>query len=104
MGNDTEGTTRTIQSCNLEDAELVKTGYGKTRFLIDDSISGNKVMIRYWGPESKVSVHSHPYDEIWYVLEGKVEFVGKTYGVGSAILIPAGVEYGSDGAPKGATL
>ena len=48
-------------------------------------------MIRYWGPETNVPVHSHPYDEMWYVLEGEVIFGDTIYTAGSCVYIPKNV-------------
>ena len=61
-------------------------------------------MIRYWGPETDIPVHSHPYDEMWYVLDGEVDFGDTTYATGSVVYIPADTPYGPTRAPKGTTL
>ncbi len=61
-------------------------------------------MIRYWGPETDIPIHSHPYDEMWYVLECEAEFGDTVYTAGSCIYIPPDVPYGPTRAPKGAAL
>jgi mannose-6-phosphate isomerase-like protein (cupin superfamily) len=94
-----------MQGVNEKDVEKVKTGQGMTKFLIQNAKGeGANIMIRYWGPETDLAIHSHPYDEMWYVLEGEVEFGDTTYGVGSCIYIPKNVPYGPTRAPKGAAL
>ncbi len=94
-----------IQSVKEQDVEKVKTGRGMTKFLIQNAKGeGANVMIRYWGPETDIPIHSHAYDEMWYVLEGEVEFGDTAYGVGSCVYIPKHVPYGPTRAPKGAAL
>ena len=94
-----------IQAAHIDAVEQVRTGHGQTRFLIKNAPGeGANVMIRYWGPETNIPVHSHPYDEMWYVLEGEVEFGDATYTAGSVVYIPAGVPYGPTRAPKGTAL
>lgn len=94
-----------MQTANEKDVEKVKTGQGMTKFLIQNAKGeGANIMIRYWGPETNIPVHSHPYDEMWYVLEGEVEFGDRAYPVGTCVYIPAGVPYGPTRAPKGAAL
>jgi hypothetical protein len=55
-----------IQSVHVDQVEKVKTGHGMTKFLIkNEEGEGANIMIRYWGPETDIAVHSHPYDEMW---------------------------------------
>ncbi len=35
------------------------------------------MMIRHWGPDTDIPVHSHPYHEMFYVLEGEIEIGGR---------------------------
>lgn len=94
-----------IQSVHVDQVEKVKTGHGMTKFLIKNAAGeGANIMIRYWGPETNIAVHSHPYDEMWYVLEGEVEFGEAAYPAGSCVYIPKDVPYGPTRAPKGAAL
>ena len=94
-----------MQAAHVDGGEKVKTGQGMTKFLINNAQGeGANVMIRYWGPETDIPVHSHPYDEMWYVMEGEVEFGDAIYTAGSVVYIPKGVAYGPTRAPKGAAL
>ena len=85
---------------NTNDVELKKTGQGNTRFLYE-SKDGPNIMIRYWGPETDLDVHSHPYNEMWYVLEGEVQMGDTVYGPGAMIFIGKDVPYGPTRVPKG---
>ena len=94
-----------IQTAREQDVEKVKTGRGMTKFLITNKRGeGANIMIRYWGPETHIEVHSHPFAEMWYVLEGEVNFGDRTYAAGDCVYIPANVPYGPTTAPKGAAL
>jgi len=94
-----------VKTAHVEETEKVKTGQGMTKFLIQNAKGeGANIMIRYWGPETDIHIHSHPYAEMWYVLEGEVIFGDETYTEGSVIYIPAHVPYGPARAPKGAAL
>jgi quercetin dioxygenase-like cupin family protein len=96
---------KAMQTARIDAVEKVKTGHGMTRFLIrNPKGEGANIMVRYWGPETNIPVHSHPYDEMWYVLEGEVEFGDETFTEGAVIYIPAGVPYGPTRAPKGVAL
>jgi quercetin dioxygenase-like cupin family protein len=94
-----------VQIANANEIEKVKTGFGHTKFLIKNGKGeGPNIMIRYWGPETDVPIHSHPYDEMWYVLEGEVIFGDEVYTEGSCVFIPKNVPYGPARAPKGVAL
>ena len=94
-----------MQSVNEKDVEQVKTGHGMTKFLIQHKRGeGPNIMIRYWGPETYIPVHSHSYDEMWYVLEGEVEFSDQVFTQGACIYIPKDVPYGPTKAPRGVAL
>jgi len=96
---------REMQTAHTDEVEKVKTGHGMTRFLIKNGKGeGANIMIRYWGPDTNIPIHSHPYDEMWYVLEGEVEFGDTAYAAGACVYIPKGVPYGPTRAPKGAAL
>lgn len=93
------------QYAHVDDVEKVKTGQGMTKFLIQNAPGeGANIMIRYWGPETNIPIHSHPFAEMWYVLDGEVTFGDKTYTAGACVYIPKGVPYGPTTAPKGAAL
>jgi quercetin dioxygenase-like cupin family protein len=93
------------QTAHVDQVEKVKTGHGMTKFLIkNEAGEGANIMIRYWGPDTNIPIHAHPYAEMWYVLEGEVEFGDTAYSQGSVVYIPAGVPYGPTRAPKGAAL
>ena len=94
-----------MQTAVIDEVEKVKTGHGMTRFLIENKKGeGANIMVRYWGPETNIPVHSHPYNEMWYVLEGEVNFGDQTFNEGAVIYIPAFVPYGPTTAPKGVAL
>ncbi len=95
----------TIMSADVNQGEKVKTGHGMTKFLIENGPGlGANIMVRYWGPDTNIPIHAHPYDEMWYVLEGEVTFGDQTYTEGQVIYIPAHVPYGPTVAPKGVSL
>ncbi len=89
---------------NEQDVPLKKTGQGFTKFLFEGAGADPSIMIRYWGPETDLDVHSHPYNEMFYVLEGEVEMGGVAYGAGSCIFLSKDTPYGPTRAPKSATL
>ena len=90
---------------NERDVEEVKTTRGYSKFLVQhEKGEGPSIMIRVWGPETDIPVHSHSFNEMFYVLEGEVEMGDATYAVGSCIYIPKGVSYGPTRAPKGVKL
>lgn len=93
-----------MQTARIDEVEKVKTGHGMTRFLIKNPTEGPNIMVRYWGPETNIEVHSHPYNEMWYVLEGEVIFGDTAYTTGEVVFIPANVPYGPTTAPKGVAL
>ena len=92
-----------MQSAHIDAGEKVRTNQGMTKYLIQNS-EGANIMIRYFGPETDIRVHSHPYDEMWYVLEGEFEVGDAVYGAGSVVYIPADVPYGPTRSPQGASL
>jgi mannose-6-phosphate isomerase-like protein (cupin superfamily) len=53
------------------------------------------------GPDTNIPIHSHPYHEMFYVLEGEIEIGGVTYTAGSCIYIEKDTPYGPTRAPKG---
>ena len=109
-----------VVAVNEKDVKLVKSGHGKTKWLVPSkngapappSIMKTKKsstpmsasperMIRHWGPDTDIPVHSHPYHEMFYVLEGEIEIGGTTYTAGSCIYVEKGTPYGPTRAPKG---
>jgi quercetin dioxygenase-like cupin family protein len=94
-----------VHVVNEKDVELAKTGQGYTKFLYQSADgSGPSIMIRCWGPETDLDVHSHPYNELFYVLEGEVEMGGNVYTEGACIFISKDTPYGPTRSPKGARL
>jgi mannose-6-phosphate isomerase-like protein (cupin superfamily) len=94
-----------FQAVNIAEVEEKPTGQGVSQFLIrPESRQDPDIMIRNWGPETDLAVHSHPYNEMFYVLEGEVIMGDKAYSAGSCIYISANVPYGPTRAPKGAKL
>ena len=94
-----------MQVINEHDVDEVKTGRGYTKFLVDNKRGeGASIMIRIWGPETDIPVHSHDFSEMFYVLEGEVVMGDTTYTEGACIYIPKGVPYGPTTAPKGVRL
>ena len=61
---------------------------------------GPEMMIRHWGPDTDIPVHSHPYHEMFYVLEGEIEISGITYSAGACIYIEKDTPYGPTRAPR----
>ena len=91
-----------IHSVNEKDVEMAKSGRGYTKWLhVSSGQSGPEMMIRHWGPDTDIPVHSHPYHEMFYVLEGEIEIAGATYTAGACIYIEKGTPYGPTRAPKG---
>lgn len=94
-----------ILAVNERDVQKEKTGQGMTKFLIKNPPGeGANIMIRYWGPETNIPIHFHKQNEMWYVLDGEVQFGDTVYTAGACVYIPGGVRYGPTIAPKGATL
>jgi quercetin dioxygenase-like cupin family protein len=52
-------------------------------------------------PHSKVLPHSHPQDEILFVLRGELRFGPRVVVPGDALYIPGGTVYGFDVGPDG---
>lgn len=94
-----------VHAVNTNDVPLEKSGQGHTRRLMRPAErGGTEIMIRYWGPDTDLPIHSHPYNEMFYVLDGEVEMGDTVYKAGACIFIPKGVEYGPTRAPKGGTV
>lgn len=91
-----------VHAVNEKNVEMVKTNHGLTKFLHRKKEGeGPEIMIRHWGPDTDIPLHSHPYNEMFYVLEGEVEIGGTAYPTGSCIYIEKGTPYGPTRAPKG---
>ena len=85
-----------------KDVEKKKSGRGYTKWLhVSPGGSGPEMMIRHWGPDTDIPVHSHPYHEMFYVLEGEIEIGGTIYSAGSCIYVEKNTPYGPTRAPKG---
>ncbi len=91
-----------IFAVHEEDVEKKKSGRGYTKWLhVSPGGSGPEMMIRHWGPDTDIPVHSHPYHEMFYVLEGEIEIGGTIYRAGSCIYVEKNTPYGPTRAPKG---
>jgi quercetin dioxygenase-like cupin family protein len=91
-----------IVAVNEKDVKLVKSGHGQTKWLVPAKNGASPVMmIRHWGPDTNIPVHSHPYHEMFYVLEGEIEIGGTIYTAGACIYIEKDTPYGPTRAPKG---
>lgn len=91
-----------VYSVNESTVPMVKSGRGFTKFLHgSEKGTAPSIMIRHWGPETDIPVHSHPMNEMFYVLEGEIEIGGTVYAAGSCIYIEKGTPYGPTRAPKG---
>jgi quercetin dioxygenase-like cupin family protein len=94
-----------VYTANANDVPLEKSGRGFSKYLIKATERGaTSVMIRHWGPDTDIPVHSHPFNEMFYVLDGEIEVGGVTYSAGACIFIEKGTEYGPTYAPKGGTV
>lgn len=87
---------------NENEVDKVKSGRGFTKWLhVSPGGTGPEMMIRHWGPDTNIPVHSHPYHEMFYVLEGEIEIAGTVYKAGSCIYIEKDTPYGPTRAPNG---
>ena len=94
-----------VYTVHERDTELIKSGHGFTKFLHQSKGEGEPtIMIRHWGPETDRPVHSHPFNEMFYVLEGEVFFGDQICGPGSCIFIDKNTEYGPTQVSKEATV
>ena len=81
---------------------LEKSGRGFTKTLKPSAGRGSPtIQIRHWGAETNIPIHHHPFNEMFYVLEGEIEIGDAVYPAGSCIYIAKGVKYGPTRAPKG---
>ena len=91
-----------VIAVNEKDVKLVKSGHGDTKWLVPSKGGASpEMMIRHWGPDTNIPIHSHPYHEMFYVLEGEIEIGGVNYAAGSCIYIEKDTPYGPTRAPKG---
>ncbi len=94
-----------VHIVNAAEVKLEKSARGFTKLLKESEGNGSPtIQIRHWGPETDIPVHHHPFNEMFYVLEGEIEFGGIVYGPGSCIYIDKGTDYGPTRAPKGGTV
>jgi quercetin dioxygenase-like cupin family protein len=98
-----------IHGVNERDVEIVDSGRGTTsKYLYNDYPVGDAsepaIMIRIFGPDTDLHVHSHPFNEMFYVLEGELEIGDTTYSAGSCIYIQKNTPYGPTRAPKSAKV
>lgn len=91
-----------IHVVNENDVQKIKSGRGFTQWLhVSPGGNGPEMMIRNWGPDTDIPVHSHPYHEMFFVLEGEIEIGGTVYPQGTCIYIEKDTPYGPTRAPKG---
>jgi quercetin dioxygenase-like cupin family protein len=94
-----------IHAVNEKDVPMAKSGRGFTKWLhVAKAETGPEMMIRHWGADTDIPVHSHPYHEMFYVLEGEVEIGDAVYAAGACIFIESNTPYGPTRAPKGAKV
>lgn len=94
-----------IHAVNEKEVKMAKSGRGYTKWLhVAQGGSGPEMMIRHWGPDTDIPVHSHPYHEMFYVLEGEVQIGADTYREGACIFIERDTPYGPTRAPLGAKV
>ena len=94
-----------VYTVNANEVELEKSARGYTKTLHSNAERSHPtIQIRHWGPETDIPVHRHPFNEMFYVLEGEVEIGDRVYNAGSCIFIDRATEYGPTRAPKGATV
>jgi hypothetical protein len=87
---------------NENDVPKLKSGRGYTQTLKESLGRGSPtIQIRNWGPDTNIPLHSHPFNEMFYVLDGEIEIGDTVYKAGSCIYIAKGVKYGPTRAPKG---
>jgi quercetin dioxygenase-like cupin family protein len=92
----------TIENCvnMFEASKSEKTDAGYQYWFVDKALAGGKTLkMSVVKPHSATHApHSHPEDEFFFVLEGKVEFFlnGKTMIVGpySSLYCPPNIEHG----------
>ena len=93
-----------IHVANEAEVPLVETGPGRTKFLYQsESTPGPDIMIRFFSP-TILEEHGHPFNEMFYVLEGNLQIGDTTYPPGSCIFISKDTPYGPIHAPNGAKV
>jgi quercetin dioxygenase-like cupin family protein len=90
-----------IHAVNEKDITMAKSPHGLTKWLYAArGETSPEMVIRHWGPETNIPIHSHPFHEMFYVLEGEIEIGDVAYPAGSCIYIEKGTPYGPTRAPK----
>ncbi|MBI4214105.1 MAG: hypothetical protein HY534_07340 [Chloroflexi bacterium] len=92
-----------IHAVNQRDVEAEKTNRGYTKFLHMQA-GDPQIMIRIWGTESGHGVNSHPFNQMFYVLEGEIEMGDAIYTSGTCIFMPKDTDYGPIKVPKAAKI
>ena len=94
----------TIHIVNENDVPLQKTDPGHTKFLYESKNgAGPNIMIRFFS-STVLDVHAHPFNEMFYVLEGELQVGEIRYPPGSCIFISKDTPYGPIHAPNGAKV
>ncbi len=84
-----------LTKINLSDINFIDRPYGKLYRLVckDEKFQKLQVNIIVIEPSQRTSKHSHPQEEIWFILEGKGRVVGEniTFDIteGEAVLVPS---------------
>jgi hypothetical protein len=59
-----------VIAVNEKNVELVKSGHGATKWLVPSKNGSTpEMMIRHWGANTDIPVHSHPYHEMFYIMK-----------------------------------
>ena len=67
-----------VVSVNEKDVKLVNSGHGQTKWLVPSKNGASpEMMIRHWGPDTNIPVHSHPYHEMFYVSRERSRSAGR---------------------------
>jgi mannose-6-phosphate isomerase-like protein (cupin superfamily) len=87
---------------NVFETEATHTNHGDTKFL-HVAKGEPHITVRIWGPETNIPIHSHPVNEMFYVIEGEMVIGDTVYKAGDMVYIEKGTPYGPTTAPKGVT-
>ncbi len=71
---------------------------------IGDPADGPWVNYSEMGPAFLVKPHSHPVDEVIFVVKGGLKLGAKTYGPGTIVSIKADTQYQLQAGPEGCTF
>jgi len=89
-----------VHIVNEDNVPIETFGPGRTKFLYQSADGGPDIMIRYFGP-TVLDAHAHPFNEMFYILEGELQIADTIYGPGSCIFVSKDTPYGPVHAPRG---